>query len=422
VTVRTAGLEQRFLINREVRGAPRQEQLRLNRRHRRITRWMAFVCLPLVVFARLIRPIVLVRFGRILRHKIGHCPLEAEMYLLERAAGLQPRRSVDFLYFDYGTDGLSANLFADHLVRRNLRMSRWAEWAARANEMLPKPEPHRATVAFRDQQEFAETRRLLAKIPQQIDLTAEEEALGRSLLGKMGVPPDRPFICVHVREAAYWQTRKEGIDDSSDFRNSRIENYFEAMLAAADRGYFVLRLGAGAAQPLPDLHPNIIDYATKHRTEFMDVFLAFRCSLMVSTGSGIDSLSYLSRRPMVLVNLVTWGAAFVGMPQPNITLFKNFRRGGRLMTFAEVLAENAQEYNVSSAFSDAGITLEENTPDEIAAAVIQMLDRLEGRELPTDHDRVLQEKMRAHIARSRRYRDWQFEVGADYLRRYEALL
>src|SRR5690242_9773570 len=81
VTVRMAGLERRFLVNREVRGAPRQEQMRLNRRHRRVTRWMAFICLPLVALARLIRPIVLLRFGRFLRHKIGHCPLEAEMYL-----------------------------------------------------------------------------------------------------------------------------------------------------------------------------------------------------------------------------------------------------------------------------------------------------------------------------------------------------
>jgi putative glycosyltransferase (TIGR04372 family) len=344
------------------------------------------------------------------------------MYLLEREADLQPRYAFDLFYFDYGTDGQSANLFADFLVERKLRIHAWVEWLARANDMLPNADRHKITIAFRDKQAFADESGLLRRFPQQIDLTAEEEELGRSLLEEMGIPRGARFVCFHIREAAYWQNRKEGIDDSSDFRNSNIENYHEAMLSAANRGYYVLRIGAGTSRALPDIHPRIIDYASTHRTEFMDVFLAFRCSLMVSTGSGIDSLSYLSRRPMVLVNLVTWGAAFVGAPQPYICVFKKFWRDRRLMSFEEILKEHAQEYAITKKFQAENIDLEENAPDEIAESVNQMLDRLEGKEVLSAEDGRRQERMREYIARSRRYRKVQFEVSAHFLQKFESLL
>jgi putative glycosyltransferase (TIGR04372 family) len=412
----------RFLTNRQVKGVSREEQDRLKRAHRRHTRRMAYLFLPLAVLIRLIRPLLLVRVGFVLRHKIGHCPMEAEAYLLERAAGIQPRRALDLCYFDYGTDGQTANLFAEHLVRRHLRVHRWVEWLAAANKMLPGADRHRITVHFRDRQEFADTQSLLARFPPQIVLNDAEKALGRSLLRDMGVPPDGRFVCFHVREPGYWSARKEGIGDASDFRNASVVNFEAAMLAAAERGYFAIRLGATEGMPLSIAHPRVIDYPRGHRNEFMDVFLAAECDLMVSTASGLDTIAYFSHRPIVFVDLSSWGWEYVGLPQPFLCIFKKFRRAGRLMTFGEVIDMKAEEFTVSRQFAEAGITLEENSADEIEAAVEEMLDRLEGKDRTTAADRERQDRMRAHIRRARRYRDWQFEVSPAYLRKYEALL
>jgi putative glycosyltransferase (TIGR04372 family) len=411
-----------FLTNRQVESFTREEQSRLKRLHRRRVRLMGYLFLPLALLMRLIRPFLWVRVGYVLRHKIGHCPMEAEAYLLERAAGMQPRRALDLFYFDYGTDGQSANLFAEHLARRHLRIHDWVEWLAAANSMLPGADRHWITVYFRDRQDFADTHGLLAKVQPQITLTAAEKALGRALLAEMGVPVDGRFICFHVRSSGYWGARKQGIKDDSDFRNSSIANAEAAMLAAAERGYYVVRLGAAAAEPLSVQHPRIIDYARAHRCEFMDVYLAAECHVMVSTASGLDTIAYYSRRPIVFVNLSSWGWEYVGLPQAFLCIFKKFRREGRLMTFAEMLEMGAEEFTVSSQFAEAGITLEENAPEEIAAAVGEMLDRLEGKAAADAADEARQQRMRAYIRQASRYREWQFDVSPAYLRKYETLL
>jgi putative glycosyltransferase (TIGR04372 family) len=412
----------RFLTNRQIGGGSREEQGRAKREHRRRVRRIAFLFLPLALLMRLIRPLLLVRVGYVLRHKIGHCPMEAEAYLLERAAEIQPRRALDLFYFDYGTDGEIANLFAEHLARRHLRIHRWVEWLAAANKMLPGADRHWITVHFRDRQSFADTQSLLARFPPQIVLTDAEKALGRSLLQEMGVPPGGRFICFHVRDPGYWSSRKEDIGDASDFRNASIANFEPAMLAAAERGYYAIRIGARAATPLSVTHPRIVDYALGHRSEFMDVFLAAECHLMVSTASGLDTIAYFSRRPIVFVNLSAWGWEYVGLPQPYLCIFKRFRRESRLMTFAEITEAGAQEFTVTADFTTAGITLEENPPDEIKAAVEEMLDLLEGKPVAGAADRERQQRMKAHIRRAWRFRDWQFEMSPYYLRKYQALL
>jgi putative glycosyltransferase (TIGR04372 family) len=262
----------------------------------------------------------------------------------------------------------------------------------------------------------------MAQSPQQIDLASEDEEIGRAELAKMGVPIEAQFVCFHVRDPAYWQERRPGIGNDSDYRNARLENYFDAMKAVAARGYYVIRIGATTGQSLPDLGERVIDYATKHRTEFMDVFLAARCEMMVSTASGIDAISYMFRRPMVFSNVAAWGYLSVNMVQPFITITKLFKRDGQTMSFAEIVGIGAQDFAVSEEYAQAGITVVENTPDEITASALEMLDHIEGRQIMDSVDEVLQDKIRALIRQLPRFADWQFRISPHFLRKHRALI
>jgi thioesterase domain-containing protein len=86
------------------------------------------------------------------------------------------------------------------------------------------------------------------------------------------------------------------------------------------------------------------------------------------------------------------------------------------------VAQGAQDFVTNQEYVAAGIELEQNSPDEITAMVAEMIDRIEGRTIGTDSDRALQERMRAHIARSVRFRDWQFEASPSFLRKHQSLL
>ena len=416
------GPHRRLLVDRQLPPRPRELQAQLNRRHRLRVRWLGYFCLPLALLIRAISPFLLISFGHLLRHKIGHCPLEAEFYLLERQLGLQPKRAIDLFYFARGTDGLPANLFAQLLVTRALPVSPVFEWLDAACRHLDGGKRHLVSIACRDRHRFADRDRLMQRMRQQIDLSPEDEAIGAAELEAIGVPKGAKFVCFHARDEQYWKDRRPGIKGDSDFRNSDLSHYIPAMQAVTDRGYYVVRLGHSGSTPLEAVdNPRIIDYATRHRSEFMDLYLAGRCHLMVSTASGIDAISYMFRRPMVFVNVAAWGYMSVNIAQPFSCIFKRFRRHGQLMTFNEVVDAGAQDFATTPEFEAAGIELEENSSDEIMAAVLEMIDRLEGKpEAPSDAE--LRTRMKTIIGRLPRYADWQFDVAATYLAKYRSLL
>jgi putative glycosyltransferase (TIGR04372 family) len=181
-------------------------------------------------------------------------------------------------------------------------------------------------------------------------------------------------------------------------------------------------MGAAPSSPLPDLHPRVIDYAYRHRNEFMDYYLAARCKAMVSTGSGLDSVSYYLRRPFVWVNGTSWGHAFINMAQPHRAIFKRFERNGRAMTLAEILEIGAQNFTLTEEFHAAGITLVENTPDEITGAVIELLDLLQDRWAPDPDGAALRERARVHFKTLPLFADWQPELSEHFLKKYRALI
>jgi putative glycosyltransferase (TIGR04372 family) len=376
----------RFLVNRQVRGLVREKQKKANRRRRSRIRRLSYLLIPLIILIRLIRPLKLIRFGTVMKHKIGHCPLEAELYLLERAAGIQPRNALDLFHFPHRTDGYEANSFCTQLVRDNLLIHPFFECLWIANSLLPGKEKHEIVIQSRDYVipsyiGIGDVHNLMPKFPVQIQLTGEHERLGKAMLAEMGIPEDADFICIHNRDSTYWADRKKGISDDSDFRNSATESYYPVMLHLAERGFYVVRLGALTETSLPDLHPRVIDYPNNHRSEFMDIYLAARCKLMISTGSGIDSISYFHRRPLLLVNLVGWHHAFPNYMQPSRVILKLFRdrTNGRMIPLEEIRARGLQRLHLTQQFEDNNILLINNSSEDIIRAADEMLAVLEGK-------------------------------------------
>jgi putative glycosyltransferase (TIGR04372 family) len=420
----------RYLVDRQLQSIDRDEQHRRNRKRRRRIKTVARFLIPLILVVRLLRPVLHIRFGHVLRHKIGHCPLEAELYLLERAGGVQPKGTLDLFHFDHGTDGQAANLFAEALVKRNLHIYWWVEILSAANRMVPGGSAHQISIDSRGTDSFkpgankaqcdalGDRYALMQSLPVQIQFRESEELLGRELLRQMGVPKDAPFVCVHVRDSSYWLQRKPSIGSESDYRNSDLRTYFPAMKAIAERGYYVLRIGARVSEPLPEIHPRVIDYTTTSRTEFMDVFLAARCTLMLSTASGIDSITYCHRRAILFANLASWDFVFPNYVQECRMLPKLFRRNSdmKILSMKEIYALNPDRLEPSTEFfRENDITLVDNSSEEIRDAAMEMLDVLEGKHEETEEAQELQARMRQRLTKDRDFMVSPVKVAESFL-------
>ncbi len=273
--------------------------------------------------------------------------------------------------------------------------------------------------------------------------TENEKKKGKELLKKLGIPPGVEYICVGLRESSYYQqfldkkgkakyfenNQVNNKDAESDtyIRNPPLSNYIPMMMDCANKGLYVLRMGQFIDNPLPEkLHPKIIDYASKHRTPFLDVFLLAHCKFVVAGGApGIWWFSTAFNKPVIQSDVYGWEIG--GLRQTDLFLPKKlwFVKKKRFLTFKEMMKYaliSLNYYAYESNCKKEGLQLIHNTPQEIIAVVREMNQRLEKKWEQTARDEKLQRSLRKLIPENIDSAHNPFKVGAEFLRQDKSFL
>ncbi len=235
---------------------------------------------------------------------------------------------------------------------------------------------------------------LLDRFPSHLKFTAEEEVRGETGLRVMGIPAGVPFVCLIVRDSAYLDAHQSKDWSYHSYRDSNIQNYALAAEELAELGYFVIRMGAKVRETIKSDHPGVIDYAANGmRSDFMDVYLGAKCVFCITSGTGIDALPWIFRRPMVLVNHVplgylwTYSSKFIGITRHHFMVQKE-----RELTLMEIFTHGGGFGLETSYYESKGIQLIENTPEEIRDVAVEMSERLNGTWQPAPNDDALQRR------------------------------
>jgi putative glycosyltransferase (TIGR04372 family) len=235
---------------------------------------------------------------------------------------------------------------------------------------------------------------LLDRFPPHLKFTPKEEVRGAAGLRALGIPHDARFVCLTVRDSAYLDVHLRGDWSYHNYRDSDIQNYILAAEELADRGYYVIRMGAKVREAIKTVNPRIIDYATNGmRSDFMDVYLGAKCEFCISTGMGLDTLPEIFRRPIVYVNLVplgylhTFRKEFISITKKHVS-----QEDRKSLTMREIFNHGVGFCVHTSGYASKGIELIENTPEEIREVVIEMAERLNGTWQPHEDDEALQHR------------------------------
>ena len=222
-----------------------------------------------------------------------------------------------------------------------------------------------------------------------LSFTDKEEAEGRQRLSDMGIGERDWFVCFHARDPAYMATRK-GFGQAAyrpNYLDASIDNYLPAMQWVAAQGGFAIRVGAGVDRPLSDLGPRVIDYATRGRTDFMDIYLGAKCRFFVGSTSGLFSVPLMFNVPIAIANhcpyiFVAPGRGTLYMPKllrrQSDKRFISFPESRAAGLFDESMARRRELFD-GKTYESLGLEWVENEPQDVVGLCMDMVDQVEGK-------------------------------------------
>jgi len=381
-----------------------------------LTFLLSILTMPLVLILRVLKRAIIIRFGVLPSERIGHFALNVELYLCERDKSMHNPRNFDIFYYN----SQISNYQLMKMWGRVLRISNSAKFLDKANRLLPGGEEHVIDISS-----ALDIHGFFNHTPPHLSFTSDEERLGKEGLQKLGIGDNAPFICFHARDSIYLDTvmlRKRDWRYHSH-RNSKIHNYISAAKEMTRRGYFTIRMGHAVKEAIKTENPKIIDYAVNSRTDFMDIFLGAKCRFFISSGSGIDAIPEIFRRPVAFVNFIpiknthTWYLKGLFIPKK-----LRLRKEDRFLTFKEILNSEVGGFLESRQYEQRGIDVIENSPEEILALVIETDERLKGTWKETDEDKLLQKRFWSLFKTDNSKQVFLSHIGAEFLRQNQSLL
>lgn len=307
----------------------------------------------------------LIRIGEVWSDRLGHLIGNTECYLAERDAGLHAG-CLDLWFFRADT----ANAVISNKYRKLLHTI--PEFIGRliviCNQFIGGAPRHQIMPAQFDRDIYN-----LWKTPY-LTFTRYEEWKGKRLLKRLGIKGK--WVCLMVRDDQY--LKDKGKFDYHDYRDSDVGTYGAAVVELLNRGYTVIRMGVKVGKPLAIKHSRFIDYAWEHkRTAFADLYLGAKCEFAFGTACGFMSIPQAFDKPVVYVN----HAPLEYIPTSNakaLLIWKHHVKDGKRMTLPEIFASGAGQFTNTGDFVKAGITLQDNTSQEIWQAVTEMADNIDN--------------------------------------------
>ena len=317
--------------------------------------------------------------------RIGHLAMNTELFLRRQSIGI-----VEGELFRI-TDHFSGEKVANQQLYKMIqRRSVVHEVTLQEYQALVAEGNTDCGMLFSGSNEFWE----FNNIQPQLSFTEAELEEGQQLLDQLGILKS-PYVCIHDRSSHYLETKFPGSNFTHhNYRDCSIDNYLKAAEWLTTKGVYVIRMGEVISTPLKTDNPMIIDYATKHRTDFGDAFLPATCDFFLGNTAGLFLVSTIMARPVAAANYVPFDMA--PLLKEDVFIFKNLSIPFNIMHDINLgmLENNIAQLNET--LQKNNVSIEENTPEQILYLTIEMYERLTNTFTPNFNSEQLKDKLRSY--------------------------
>ncbi len=316
---------------------------------------------------KLIQPIIKFQLCVVGFHRYGHLALEPEIFLAEQEvmkATTTSRRHVICIW-SLGPVAKQSNSFL---------ASKWKEvlfvlpsWFVGSLQRVGLVIP----ILKLEEPKLSITGSLngLDKTDSHVSLSAEEMEEGRKRLIQIGINPDKPYVCLIVRDGGHYKSKGDIESAGYELLNFDINDFSGVAEVLIEGGFQVIRMGSGSERPFTSKPDGVVDYAlSTKRSEFLDVYLAATCEFAVSTQTGPDAVCMLFRRPVLYVDVTRYCQFFFGSRLATwspVRLLKN----GSILNLSEVVNSEIAWFKDPNLFSRNGIYQQKSSKGELKELV-----------------------------------------------------
>lgn len=330
--------------------------------------WLA---VPVLAVLFLLRPIFRVELCIVGAQRFGHLALEPEVFLGLRRIQTEAVGVRTIQLWSFGRPYMQSNRYLATAWKKAVRLSPGSLVGAldRGGWLFPSLALRRVPLSvFGNQNVLDRVGSVLVKF---VDGTSA------STLSALGLSPKSPYVCLTVRDGAYYS--RTGTVESDGYRllNFDVSVFTMAANALTAAGYAVIRVGTPTDNKVPS-DSKIIDYANSElRSEQADLALIRDCAFMISTQTGPDALALALRRPVMYVDTLRISQFFLGTKLATWNPVKFVSRStGQQLCLEELFASNLIWMKHPDDFLHSDFDFIRSSAEEIAEMVSgYLLDR-----------------------------------------------
>jgi len=258
------------------------------------------------------------------------------------------------------------------------------------------------------------------KVGRQLHLPAEDVEKGKGILCELGVDPNSWFFCFYARDDSY---KGPG---AHDYRDCDVKSLIPSIQYLVDAGGWGIRMGSPRSEKFP-IMDHVIDYPhSKYRSNFMDVFLPTTCRFFLgSTGGICDLARCVFHATTMYHNFIPLSPRHWKWLTDETTFIPKLlwsNKLGRYMMFKEIYELGAEEFFRNEKYERAGISIHDNTPEDIHMLTEEVFLRKAGLWSQRTDDEFRQTEFRKLIAKYYSHELAGFRISDRFLKKYEFLL
>jgi putative glycosyltransferase (TIGR04372 family) len=225
-----------------------------------------------------------------------------------------------------------------------------------------------------------------------------------NFLSHLGVSPNQPVVALVINEGVHygedWMHQETALDPTLRLLTFDPGAFTETVRSLIDAGQVVVRLGRHSVARIEVSDPSFIDYAHHPlRCDALDIGLAARARLVLSTQTGPDSVALAFGRPVTYFDVARLKYAFFDVAsvhwQPAVLVNSREEK----LSLSRQISEGILTLKTPEDFARRGIRVLRSDPAEYVHIAHEGLSISSGFDLLHDEDAELQERARAIIGR-----------------------